>query len=145
MAFMALMTDRAFYPAVSTWHVMPKLMGGDRPVVWICLDDLGAIAAPVFAEPDRFIGADLPLAGDVRSIEEWRAIWREVTGRLPRPIPMPVWMFERFVGSDLPMMWRWLRTGQVDVDMTTARTILPGVLGVRDWPEQTLRPRQEVQ
>ena len=30
-AFMELMTDRDFYPMVSTWQVMPKVMGGDRP------------------------------------------------------------------------------------------------------------------
>jgi hypothetical protein len=35
---------------------MPKLMGADRPVLWLCVDDLGAIAARAFAEPDRFIG-----------------------------------------------------------------------------------------
>jgi uncharacterized protein YbjT (DUF2867 family) len=26
-AFMELMTDKAYYPAASVWHVMPKLMG----------------------------------------------------------------------------------------------------------------------
>jgi hypothetical protein len=29
---------------------------------------------------------------------------------------MPEWLFKRFVGTDLITMWRWLRTGQVDVD-----------------------------
>ena len=32
MAFMELMTDKAYFPAASTWHVMPKLMGENRPV-----------------------------------------------------------------------------------------------------------------
>lgn len=52
MAFMELMTERAFFPPVSTWYLMPKLMGGDRPVLWLCVDDLGAIAARAFAEPE---------------------------------------------------------------------------------------------
>jgi uncharacterized protein YbjT (DUF2867 family) len=141
MAFMELMTDRGFYPPVSMWHLMPKLMGGDRPIPWICVGDLGAVAACVFAQPDRFIGADLPLAGDVKSIDQCRAIWREVTGRQPRRVPMPVWMFERFVGSDLPTMWRWLRTGHVEIDLTTTRAILPDVLDVRAWLEQVRPPR----
>jgi uncharacterized protein YbjT (DUF2867 family) len=141
MAFMELMTDRGFYPPVSVWHLMPKLMGGDRPIPWICVDDLGAVAARVFAQPERFIGADLPLAGDVRSIDECRAVWREVTGRPPRRVPMPVWVFERFVGSDLPTMWRWLRTGQVELDLTTAREILPDVLDVRAWLQRVRPPR----
>jgi uncharacterized protein YbjT (DUF2867 family) len=89
MAFMELMTDKDFYPSVSTWSLMPKLMGQDRPVGWICADDLGAIAARAFAEPDRFIGAELSLAADVQSIAQCRQIWIELNGRAPRRFPMP--------------------------------------------------------
>ena len=59
-AFMELMTDRAFYPMVSTWQVMPKILGEDRPVPWLAVDDLGAVTARVFADPDSFVGANLP-------------------------------------------------------------------------------------
>jgi uncharacterized protein YbjT (DUF2867 family) len=53
MAFMELMTEKKFFPAVATWHVMPRLMGAARPVGWLCVDDLGAIAAQAFADPQR--------------------------------------------------------------------------------------------
>jgi uncharacterized protein YbjT (DUF2867 family) len=106
MVFMELMTDKAFFPPVSTWYLMPKLMGDDRPVWWVCLDDLGAITARVFADPDRFVGADLRLAADIRSVAECWEIWCDVNGRPPRVLPMPVWVFERFVGTDLTTMWR---------------------------------------
>ena len=133
MAFMELMTDKGFFPPVSTWSLMPRLMGYDRPVGWICLQDLGAIAARVFAEPDRFIGADLSLVSDVQSIAQCRQFWREVYGRPPRRLPMPVWMFERFVGSDLITMWRWLRTARIDFDPVPTRSLLPTALTVREW------------
>ncbi|MDQ3974751.1 MAG: NmrA family NAD(P)-binding protein [Actinomycetota bacterium] len=133
MAFMELMTDKGFFPLVSTWYVMPKLMGADRPVWWLCVDDLGAIAARAFAEPDRFVGADLRLAADIRSINECRAIWRDVTGRPPRSFPLPTRMFERFVGTDLTTMWRWLATADVDVDPAETRRILPTASDVRQW------------
>jgi uncharacterized protein YbjT (DUF2867 family) len=132
-AFMELMTDRSFFPAVSTWHLMPKLIGADRPIPWICVDDLGAIAARAFAEPDRFVGADVKLAAETRSIAECREIWRDVNGRSPRGFPMPVWMFERFVSTDLTTMWRWLRTGDVDADLAETHAILPTVSTVRQW------------
>jgi uncharacterized protein YbjT (DUF2867 family) len=138
-AFMELMTDKAFFPAVSVWHVMPKLMGGSRPVPWLAVDDLGAIAAKVFAEPDRFVGADIPLAADVRSIDQCRSIWTEVYGRSPRRFPMPVWIFERVAGhagKDLPVMWRWLRTGRVPEDTTPTRSIHPNAVTLRIWLEQ---------
>jgi uncharacterized protein YbjT (DUF2867 family) len=133
MAFMELMTDKGFFPPVSTWSVMPKLMGPDRPVGWICADDLGGITARAFAEPARFIGAELGLAADVQSIAQCRQIWSEVCGRPPRRFPMPVWMFRRFVGSDLITMWRWLRTAQFDIDPTPTRNLLPTALTVREW------------
>jgi uncharacterized protein YbjT (DUF2867 family) len=133
MAFMELMTDRRFFPPVSTWHLMPKLMGADRPVLWISVDDLGAIAARAFGNPDRFVGAELELVADIHSIEECRGIWREVFGRPPRRVPMPVWMFHRFVGTDLTTMWRWLRTADLSVDPARTRQILPAAMTVREW------------
>lgn len=133
MAFMELMTDKAFFPPVSTWCVMPKLMGADRPVLWLCVDDLGAIAAKAFAEPDRFIGADLKLVADIQSNAQCRVIWREVISRAPRRFPMPTWMFERFVSTDLTNMWRWLSTHDYHVDPAETYKVLPAALTVRDW------------
>jgi uncharacterized protein YbjT (DUF2867 family) len=133
MAFMELMTDKDFFPPVSAWHLMPKLMGAHRPLPWICVDDLGAIATRAFADPDRFIGAGLKLAADICSLAECREIWTEIMGRAPRRFPMPEWLFKRFVGTDLITMWRWLRTGQVDVDPLETQDILPTPLTVRKW------------
>jgi uncharacterized protein YbjT (DUF2867 family) len=138
MAFMELMTDKGYYPAVSVWHLMPKLMGSARPVGWLCTDDLGAVVARVFAEPQRWSGRSLSLAADVESIDQCRAIWHEVTGRSPRGFPMPVWLFERFVGTDLTTMWRWLRSAQFDISTEDVREILPEALTVRDWLAGTL-------
>lgn len=133
------MTDSGYYPAVGVWSVMPKLMGGTRVVPWLAVDDLGAVAARGFADPERFIGADIPLAGDIKSVDECRAIWTEVNGRRPRSIPMPVWLFERVAGharKDLPPMWRWLRTGSVPDDTGPTRSIHPAARTVREWMEE---------
>ena len=135
-AFMELMTDGSFYPAVGVWSVMPRLMGTSRNVPWLAVDDLGAIAARVFADPDRYIGADIPLAADIKTIDECRAIWRDVRGGDPRSFPMPVWLFERVAGhagEDLPTMWRWLRTGSVPEDTGPTLDVHPAALTVRDW------------
>jgi uncharacterized protein YbjT (DUF2867 family) len=132
-AFMELMTDRSFYPQFSTWRIMPKLMGEHRRLPWLSVDDLGAIAARAFADPGTFVGADLPLAADLRSLAECREIMRRLTGRTPRGLPMPVWMFERFVGRDLTTMWRWLSTSDVPVDPADTRRLLPTASTVEEW------------
>jgi uncharacterized protein YbjT (DUF2867 family) len=136
MAFMELMTDKSFYPPVSTWHVMPKLAGPKTKIVWLAVDDLGVIAAKAFADPDRFVGQALLLAADAQSIGECRAIWKEVRGRRPRRFPMPVAMFERVAGTDLTTMWRWVRGGPVPLDTGPTREIHPGALTVREWLRQ---------
>ena len=133
MAFMELMTDKGFYPAVAVWGVMPRLAGGDRPIGWLSTDDLGRIATHVFLEPDRWAGADLSLAADVRTIDECRALWQEHTGHRPRGLPMPTCLFERFVGPDLPIMWRWLRDHDLDLSVETTRALLPDALTVPEW------------
>lgn len=133
MALMELMTDRVYYPAVSTWHVMPKLMGASRDVGWLAADDLGAIAARVFAQPDRFIGQDLHLASDIRTIDQSREIYRAVMGRAPRRFPMPVWLFERIVGTDLTTMWRWLRTHEIDLGTGSTHEVHPEAMSVETW------------
>ena len=139
MAFMELMTDKTFYPSVAVWYLMPKLMGESRPVGWLCTDDLGAIAARVFADPDRWGNTILGLASDVQSIDTCRSLWEEVHGRRPRSFPMPVWLFERFVGTDLTTMWRWLATAQFDMSIEATHRILPEALTVRDWLTRTVR------
>jgi uncharacterized protein YbjT (DUF2867 family) len=136
MAFMELMTERKFFPPASVWQLMPKLMGSARPVGWLTVEDLAAITAKAFGDPARFIGADLPLTSDVQSIDDCRAIWREVTGKPPRRFPMPLWMFERFVGTDETTMWRWLRANKIDLDTAPTLAIHPEALTVREWLRQ---------
>jgi uncharacterized protein YbjT (DUF2867 family) len=131
--FMELMTDKDFYPAVSTWYLMPRLMGEDTRIPWVCLEDLGAVAALVLADAERFVGTELTVASDLRSIRECRETWRLATGRTPRRFPMPVPLFRRFVGEDLLDMWRWLGTHDTTVDPTATRRLLPDALTVEQW------------
>jgi uncharacterized protein YbjT (DUF2867 family) len=133
MAFMELMTDPSFYPAVGTWSVWPRLMGEDRPVIWIAVEDVGSIAALVFANRDHWLGRELALAADVRSLAECRSLYRDVIGRAPRTFPMPLWLFDRFTRKDLTIMWRWLKVHPVDYDLTETKAILPTVMTVPEW------------
>jgi uncharacterized protein YbjT (DUF2867 family) len=134
MAFMELMTDKDFYPQVSVWHVMPKLMGWDRALPWLAADDVGVIGAAAFAHPDRFIGQEIPLAGDVRTLGECRQMWIE-RGAAPRGFPMPVWLFKRVAGQDLPIMWSWLRTEEVPLDTGPTHAVHPGARTMSQWLE----------
>ncbi len=133
LAFMELMTDPKFYPAVGTWRIFPKLTGTSRSIPWLSVTDLGEIVVKVFGEPAPFAGKEIPLASDVRTLAECRALHREVMGKDPRTFPMPIWLFDRFTRGDPTTMWRWLRTGEPDLDTAPTRAIHPSALTVKEW------------
>jgi uncharacterized protein YbjT (DUF2867 family) len=133
MAFMELMTDPGYYPSSSTWNIWPKLSGWDVKIPWLSVQDLGAIAATVFAHPELYLGKDLPLASDARSLAECRSIYQEVRGRPPATFPMPMFLFERFVGKDIPNMWRWLASHPVNLDTSQTQEIHPEAMTIRTW------------
>jgi hypothetical protein len=111
---------------------MPKLAGAQTPIPWLAVDDLGAIAARAFAEPRQFVGAELPLAAEFRSIAECRKA-AALTGRSTRGFPMPVRLFERFVGKDLTTMWRWLADNPVPADPAATARLLDHVTTVEEF------------
>lgn len=133
MAFMELMTDPSYYPQSSTWYIWPKLSGADRKIGWLSVQDVGAIAAKAFTNPGEYLGRDLPLAADVQSLAECREIYKEVRGKYPSRFPMPMFLFEKFVGKDIPNMWRWLRTNEVHLDTGPTQAIHPEAMTVRTW------------
>jgi uncharacterized protein YbjT (DUF2867 family) len=141
MAFMELMTDKDLYPPVAAWHLMPRLVGPDRPIPWLASDDVGAMAAKAFSDPASYIGTDHALAGDVRTLSECRASWRQATGRDPRRVPMPVWLFGKVADEDLLRMWRWLASHDVEADVSVTRQHLPEAVTVEQFIQRRTRAK----
>lgn len=132
-AFMELMTVKSYYPAVGTWRIWPRISGEDKGIAWLAVEDVGVVAASVFARPESYIGESLVLVADVKSIAECREIYREVMGKPPSTFPMPVWLFDRFTRGDVTAIWRWVKTGEFVVDTAPTRAIHPTALSVREW------------
>lgn len=106
--FMELMREKEFYPAMAAWGTMPKVLGWDKPLPWVAVHDIGVAIANIFADPDAWIGRDVTLCSDVRSLNESKAAFQAVTGKKPFGIPLPVAVFQRMAGEELVAMWRWL-------------------------------------
>jgi uncharacterized protein YbjT (DUF2867 family) len=132
-AFMELMTDKSYYPAVGTWRIWPRISGEDKGIAWLAVEDVGVIAASVFAQPESYVGMSLVLVADVKSLAECRRIYREVMGEPPSTFPLPVWLFDRFTRGDVTAIWRWVKTGEFQVDTAPTRAVHPGALTVREW------------
>ena len=135
--FMEDLVETKYAPPM-WWGTVRRTVGADKRLYWIAVDDVGAIVARVFANPEAYAGQALTLAGDWKSIAEARAIFKRVTGKTPLAIPAPLWLIRRVVNADLVPMWEWLGKHPVVSDLEPARRIFPEVMDMERW----LRARQ---
>ncbi|HEX2154116.1 MAG TPA: NmrA/HSCARG family protein [Acidimicrobiia bacterium] len=136
-ALMELMTEKSYYPQLGTWNIWPRIYGDNRPVPWMAVEDVGLIAAAVFAGTNRYAGQSLVLVGDVQSLAQCRDIYRGVIGKYPRSFPVPIWLFDRFTRGDVTAIWRYAANGEVPLDTTATQAIHPNPLSVRQWLMKT--------
>ncbi|GAB4559759.1 MAG: NmrA/HSCARG family protein [Anaerolineae bacterium] len=140
--FMELMTEKAFFPPVGIWGVSPKILGWDTPLPWVAVRDIGVANANVFENPEDWIGREIILCGDVRSLGECRDIYAAVSGKKPFRVPLPLWLFRKMAGDELIIMWEWMkasiaewgRQGLEDV-REASRALCPDLLDVASWLE----------
>lgn len=123
--FMELMTDPGFAPALSVWGVEPRIVGWDRPLPWVAVDDIGRVAAEALTGPVPSGGREVELIGDLRSLRECRQLLAD-DGRRPRRVPVPTFVFRAMVGSEFIDMWTWITTLD-DI------TVTPGLVDVPTW------------
>lgn len=110
-------------------HLFPP----DEPMQVITLEDIAEFAALAFADPDRFAGRTLELAGDQPTPVEAAAAISEATG-------IPV-RYERLTDAEAaaigPLVTRtreiWAAGGRWHADIEALRVIHPGLRTFADW------------
>lgn len=138
--FMELLSEKEFYPAMAAWGVEPKIVGWDLPIPWISVHDLGMAVANIFGDPEKWIGRDIPMCGDIKTLGESETIFTEIDGKKPQRIPLPLWLFAKMAGDEFIEMWRWMdewigREGVpylMDI-MEQSNELLPEMLDMESW------------
>lgn len=103
----------------------------------IALDDIGAVAALAFADPDRFRGRALELAGDALTPPEIAAAVARATGRPIRYVQVPLDVI-RARGANFARSYEYLNSGAAGVpDVAALRELHPGLLDFATWLEVT--------
>jgi uncharacterized protein YbjT (DUF2867 family) len=152
--FMELMTDKQFFPPMAIWGVAPKIMGWDTPKPWVAVKDIGVAVANAFDHPERWIGSDVHLIGDVKTLGECRQTMKISLGKNPVRLPLPLWMFNKMAGEEFALMWRWVvklveENGRswLEAEMQAAREINPELQTIEDWfiRQDESRAMQETQ
>jgi uncharacterized protein YbjT (DUF2867 family) len=117
--------------AIAPW-ALPALREGwtgeplspDVPVQRVALADIGAFAALVIDQPDRFARARIELAGDSLSGAEQAASLSRYAGHDLRYVQTPI---ERAGSEDLQKMFQFLASGGYKVDVARLRHDYPEI------------------
>ncbi|MBI4296885.1 MAG: NmrA/HSCARG family protein [Chloroflexi bacterium] len=137
--FMEDLVDQRFFPP-GVWGMMYTIVGPDKQVQWVAIDDIGFVGASVFDDPDKFIGQTIPVIGDKKSIAEVREIFKRVTGHKPFRLLLPAWFFSRFAphGRELVSMFKAHHITPFDWDTTLVREIHPEIMDIKSWLKCTV-------
>ena len=137
---MELMSEKEFFPTLAIWGVGPGAVGWDTPKPWVAVRDLGIAIANIFEDPATWIGEDVALFGDIKSLAECKEIFVEVDGKVPRGIPLPQWLFRKMAGDEFVQMWRWLRELHEKGEsqywqeiVESSRVLSPDLLDIERW------------
>ncbi|MFE3461408.1 NmrA/HSCARG family protein [Nocardiopsis aegyptia] len=113
-------------------HVFPA----DEPVQLVALEDIAEFAAMAFADPDRFTGRTLELAGDAPTPDEAFAEIRAATGLDLRYVPLDASESEALGPQVAEARRLWLAGHRWHADVEALRVIHPGLRTLRTWLSQ---------
>jgi len=107
-------------------------MSPEKPLQLIAVNDIGAFAALVFAQPERWIGQGLEIAGDELTEVQMADVMTRVTGRpvaLVQPTAPPT-------SEDMAAMVQWFDEKGYEADIPALRTRLPTLMDFEGWLRQ---------
>lgn len=94
----------------------------------IAVDDIGAFVTLAFENPDRWLGRELDIAGDDKSMADTAAIFSRVIGRPVQYVQMPWDQFQATGGEENTKMLRWFENVGYDADIDAVRRERPALL-----------------
>lgn len=81
------------------------------------VNDIGALVAEAFADPDRYVGEAIELAGDELTLEEMAAVFSEVTGVDVEAQHIPVDVAREQMSEEFVAFFEWVNESGYDADI----------------------------
>jgi uncharacterized protein YbjT (DUF2867 family) len=101
--------------------VLTMPLDPDRKLAQIAVEDIGVFAAIAFADPGKWIGRAVVLAGDDLSMLETARVFSEVLGRPVQYVQAPWERVRETQGEELTLMYKWFNTMGFNVDIAALR------------------------
>jgi uncharacterized protein YbjT (DUF2867 family) len=98
-----------------------------KPLQQLAVDDLGGFAAMAFADPERWVGREVDLAGDDPTMLETAQIFGQVTGREVRYVQIPWDQFRQAAGNEISRMYEWFEAEGYEADILALREEYPNL------------------
>jgi uncharacterized protein YbjT (DUF2867 family) len=105
----------------------------------IAVSDIGAMAAVVFGNPDRFLWRSVDLAGDELTLPAACHILGSAIGREVRHEEAKIEDLDRS-SPELGKMYRWFNEVGYQVDIPSVRAILPALTSFQTWVSEVFAP-----
>jgi uncharacterized protein YbjT (DUF2867 family) len=106
----------------------------------IAVDDIGAITTIAFEHPGHWKGRAFEMAGDERTLQDIAEVFSRVMGHRVEYRQVPWDEYERQAGRELTLMYRWLESAGLHIDITAVRQEYPNVMTFERWLHTQFQP-----
>jgi len=107
-------------------------MKADTKLQMIAVDDIGAISAKIFDNPDKFIGKEIELAGDELTMPEVAALYETNTGKKTEFVELPVSVI-RTNSEEMADMFQWFIDKGYEADLKTQKDLFGKTISFKEW------------
>ena len=112
--------------------VFPFSIQPDKPLHLITTIDMGRVAAYVMKNPDKYIGQEIELAGDVLTPKQLAEAFSQAQGISVVHKETPAWIFLLLFQKELYALIQWYRHKGYQADVQHLRQEFPGLLTTFD-------------
>lgn len=127
-----------FFDPKSGLMVFPLLAGVLQPETrfhMVAVDDIGAMAAFIFQNPQVYIGQTQDVAGDQLTLAQIRETFERITGKKVPAYKIPKWI-SRLMIKDMVAQLEWNNKPGWSVDLNMLKAIFPNLTGFADFLSQ---------
>jgi uncharacterized protein YbjT (DUF2867 family) len=107
----------------------------NTPLQLIAVEDIGALAALVFEQPETYIGQAIEIAGDSLTMPQIAAQLSEVTGKKVEFVEQPLEQVRAF-DHEMAVMLDWFNRVGYQADIPGLRQLRPQMLTLNQWLRQ---------
>ena len=103
-----------------------------KPYQLIAVNDIGAVVAAMFDNPNLYRGNDYDIVGDELTGPQMADVLSAVSGKSVRYVELPLADFAQY-NEDLALMYKWLNEFGYDADLSASRSIYSQMLNFEAW------------